>query len=91
MAALFFDQKELIEDKLASDAVQDIQEFLANKKLPKLRVEQILLFLLSCDNDKDFAKETIKLHYQIKKDYPKYFTNWNIERSDFHFEITKCL
>lgn len=91
MAAPFFDEEKLIKDNLAGNAVQEIRLFLAEEKLPKLRDEQIMLFLMSCDNDKNFTKETIKIHYQIKKNYPKYFTNWNVERPDFQYQLSNSL
>lgn len=88
----FYSTETLIKDnQISCTDLQDLKEFLINENLPKLSDEQIIIFLLSCDKNVDFTKETIKLHYKIKKDYPKYFTNRSIDRQDIHFHINNCV
>lgn len=88
----FYNTEDLIKDnEISRTDLQDLREFLLEENLAKLSDEQIIIFLLSCDKNIDFTKETIRAHYKIKKDYPKYFTNRSIDRPDIHFHINNCV
>lgn len=88
----FYNMELLFQDnKVGLTDVENLRKFLLEENLPTLNDEQIVLFLLSCDNNIDFTKETIKSHYRIKMDHPKYFKNRSVDRPDIHFHINNCL
>lgn len=88
----FYNTEVLFQDyNICLSEVQQLKEFLLEENLPQLSDEQIIIFLLSCDQNINFTKETIKSHYRIKKDNPKYFKNRSIDRPDIHFHLNNCV
>lgn len=78
-----FDVNEVIEkNRTTIEDIEHIEEWLTTETLPKLVREQIIAFLLSCDNDRKMTKRTIKCNYALKSSSPNLFTNRNIRGTE---------
>ncbi|XP_031331831.1 uncharacterized protein LOC116162354 [Photinus pyralis] len=69
-----FKVKDLIATaRTTEEAVREIQEWQRSARYPKLSAEQIGLFLVSCGNDRDYAKRTIETYFEIRMNAPEIF------------------
>uniref|UniRef100_A0A1Y1LTY4 CRAL-TRIO domain-containing protein n=1 Tax=Photinus pyralis TaxID=7054 RepID=A0A1Y1LTY4_PHOPY len=55
--------------------IEDVEGWLTTQTYPKLTKEQIVAFLLSCHNDKSWAKNTIAANFALKSNRPDLFTD----------------
>ncbi|KAF5284123.1 hypothetical protein FQR65_LT00123 [Abscondita terminalis] len=62
--------------------VETIKNWLCMDQLPQLTKEQIVLFLISCDDDVDFTKVTIKAYFSIKYNNNDVFNNRKVSDDD---------
>ncbi|KAK5645829.1 hypothetical protein RI129_004293 [Pyrocoelia pectoralis] len=78
-----FNVNEVIEkNRTTIEDIEHIEEWLTTETLPKLAREQIIAFLISCDNDRKMTKRTIKCNYALKSSSPDLFTNRNIRGTE---------
>lgn len=83
-----FTAKQIItENRVTQGEIDSIKNWLNNNELPELSEEQITLFLLSCNNDENSTKATIKAFYRIKKQSPEIFDNRKIERENLQQQL----
>ncbi|KAK4878306.1 hypothetical protein RN001_010812 [Aquatica leii] len=76
-----------IVDKNDVDAVS---EWLKEKNLPAYSNEQIIQFLLSCDNVRETTKKTIESYVKIANSSDEIFSNKNVKRIDLQKNLKMC-
>lgn len=65
------------------NTVRHYVEHLNQKPVPeKIQDEMLVLFLLSCENDVELTKRTIKAFYECKKDGPEIFDNRDMQSDE---------
>ncbi|KAK4878816.1 hypothetical protein RN001_011322 [Aquatica leii] len=78
-----FTKNEIIEEKrVTEDKINNVRDWLMERSYPNLKDEQIIIFLVSCLNDLDLTKKTIKSYYAAKTDAPEMFTCRSVENED---------
>lgn len=76
----FAAQSIIDEGRCRREDVEAIKLWLQTQQdLPDLSEEQIVCFLLSCDNDQEATRVTITAHYKYKKNLPEIFDNRNVD------------
>ncbi|CAG9831433.1 unnamed protein product [Diabrotica balteata] len=85
-----FKAEDLIrEGRTTKSNVEEIRKWLSfNTKIPPVSDEQIVLFLLACNNDLEQTKHTIESFFQIKASSPELFTNRDINHKDVKYSHT---
>lgn len=78
---LFRAEDIISEGRVTSEEISSIKLWNQGEDLPLLSDEQIILFLLSCENDQDVTKVTIKAHFDLKEKAPDIFINRVIKGS----------
>lgn len=63
-------------------SVDIINEWMSTTKIPALSDEQVILFLISCDNNVEFTKKTIEAYHQIKNSLHEVFTDRKLNGID---------
>lgn len=78
------------EGRVAQSDIDETKAWLLEQDLPDLQDQQIVLFLLSCNNDKEATRKTIIANYSTKRSSPRYFTKRDVgsEVFDVHFQTT---
>ncbi|KAF5273601.1 hypothetical protein FQR65_LT04600 [Abscondita terminalis] len=88
---LGFTADQIVKDgRVTLQQIESVRCWSVTQNLPKLLDEQIVLFLLSCDNNIELTKNTIISHYAFKHRFPEVFTNRNINSSELQ-TILKCV
>lgn len=83
-----FSAKDLIaEGRTSQRDVDEMRSWLATQELPKLSDEQVVIFLLSCNNDHDGTKKTIEAYYKSRKNGPELFDNRDLDRADLQKQL----
>ncbi|KAK5645828.1 hypothetical protein RI129_004292 [Pyrocoelia pectoralis] len=59
--------------------IEDIEEWLTSQVCPKLTREQIVTFLLSCNNELELVKKTIMSNYTLKFAFPNLFMERHLQ------------
>lgn len=80
-----FSSKTIIEEGRTTKAsIDEIQKWLPTETsfLPKVPDEFIVLFLISCNNDIELTKKTIKAYFRIKNRAPEIFSDRDMDRDD---------
>lgn len=62
--------------------IEALRNWMEIQNFPGLSDEQIVRFLLSCDNDLEASKKTLTAYYHSKNELKKQFTNRDIDRPD---------
>lgn len=79
----FFDftaQSMIDSGRLKRADVDDLKIWLKGQRdVPDLNDEQIVCFLLSCNNNQDATRTTIKSHYRYKKMLPEFFDDRSVD------------
>lgn len=83
-----FKAEEIInEGRITRKDIDIIDEWVSTQNLPKVTEEQIVLFLLSCLNEKELTKTTIKAYYTVKKGTPEVFDDRQMNRTDIQKQL----
>lgn len=83
----FTAQKVIDDGRTAWQDVEELKKWLSTQDFPKLTDEQVVVFLLSCDNDHEATKKTIEAFYYSKTNAPELFNDRNLERPDLQKQI----
>lgn len=67
--------------------IDEIAGWVKTEGLPELCDEQIVLFLLSCDNDVEFTRTTIRAYYRCKREAPALFDDRDLRRRDLQHQL----
>lgn len=86
-----FQLKNIFElDRTSETNIETIRLWLnENKQIPQQSDHQIVLFLLSCQNDIKLTTKTILNYYKDKHNAPEFFTNRDPTSENFkkHFQV----
>lgn len=83
-----FTAETIINDgRTTRQSIDDVTEWLKTQDLPDLSDEQIALFLLSCDNEYELTKNTIKAYFSAKKFGPEVFNDRDLNRPDIQLQL----
>lgn len=69
------------------EEIEEIKKWITLEEIPDLSDEQIALFLMSCNGQREFTKNTIKAYYQLKRSAPELFDNRDLERKDLIHQL----
>ncbi|KAF2881465.1 hypothetical protein ILUMI_24701, partial [Ignelater luminosus] len=76
------------EGRITKKDIDLIKKWLSTQNnLPRVTEEQIVLFLLSCSNEQEHTKTTIKAYYAVKKEAPELFNNRQMNRADVQKQL----
>lgn len=77
--------------KVQKSDIEEVKNWVeAEGDIPALTEEQIVLFLLSCDNDQSSTRTTIKAHYDYKRRLPELFDDKSADLDeDVKFMLTR--
>lgn len=86
-----FTVEEIIKDGLIEQfEIEEVKSWsLKQTNLPFLTDEQLAIFLLSCDKNKERAQKTIMEYYRIKLKVPQFFTNRDVDRENI-LKVFQC-
>lgn len=66
--------------KVRKSDVEKVKSWLRGEAdVPNLTEEQIVVFLLSCNNDQSSTRATIKAHYGFKRNLPELFDDRSVD------------
>lgn len=86
-----FTVQTVIDDgRVSCEEIEEIRTWLMRtneEAIPELCDEQIALFLMSCDRDKELTKNTIRAYYRVKRNAPELFDRRDLERSDLMHQL----
>lgn len=87
-----FTVQTVIDDgRVSREEIEEIRTWVMKtdeeEQIPELCDEQIALFLMSCDRDKDLTKNTIRAYYKVKRNAPELFDRRDLERSDLMHQL----
>lgn len=83
-----FTAKQIINDgRITWEDIDLMKTWLTTQNLPKLTDEQIVLFLLSCNNEQEPTQATIKSFYAVRNSAPGLFDNRTIKREDIQKQL----
>lgn len=81
----------ITQNRVSRELIEEIQQWARNHVISNLCDEQVALFLLSCNNDPIYTKNTITAYYNIKKNTPELFDGRDLEKSDLQHQLTVLL
>lgn len=89
MAVSFgFKAKSLIEEEWTTqDHVDDLRAWLMSQNFPKLTNEQLVQFLVACNNDHEACKKSLKAYYSAKLQLKTLFINRDVLRADLQQQL----
>lgn len=70
----------IAEGRVSRDDIEEIKRWAETQtQLPEMCDEQIALFLLSCERDREYTKGTICAHYRLKGNAPELFDGRDLD------------
>lgn len=82
---LGFKTEDLIKDlRVTRKEIDELQKRLKNDGYNNLTDQQIVQFLLTCDNNVELAKSTVKNHFKLRSTYGEFFDGRDFQKADLH-------
>lgn len=76
------------EGKITREEIQELKKWSeVEEDVPNFKEEQLLLFLLACDRDLEFAKKTIREYLRAKRNGHNLFKSRDVEREDVKSQL----
>lgn len=84
-----FEAKEVVEQgRTSQKAIDSIKLWMKDEDLPTIPDQMVVIFLLSCNNQLEFTKKTIRAYYKCMKNSPELFDDRIVERKDLQLACT---
>lgn len=79
-----FKAEEIVKQgRTTNTKIEEIKKWLTlQSHIPAISDEQIVLFLIACNNDIEHTKNTIENYFRIKYSAPELFTKRNIDSKE---------
>lgn len=69
--------------RTTQQAIDEIQNWVpTEEKIPRIPDELVVLFLISCENNIEATKNTIKAYFRIKSEAPDIFNDRDVDSKD---------
>lgn len=68
--------------------LEELKGWLNTTDLPRLTDEQAVLFLLSCDNDREATRATVTAHYRAKRAVPEVFDGRDVDGAEIRAQLS---